>query len=51
MESFEDWFAQVQSHVECGGHRFYDMDAVRHDYDNGRCAAEVAQEILDEYND
>lgn len=49
-ESFDSWFSTVQSLVEEGGHRFTDEDSVRNDYDNGRCASDVAQDILDEYN-
>lgn len=50
MQSFDSWFSQVQSLVECGGHRFNDEDSVRADYEEGRSAEDVAQKILDEYN-
>lgn len=50
MQSFDSWFSHVQSLVACAGYNFSDKDSVRDDYDQGKSAEDVAQDIIDEYS-
>lgn len=47
---FEDWFATIALYVlDHSGFELRDQDSVRGDYDQGRSAIEVAEEISAEY--
>ncbi len=50
--SFEDWFDTLKSQVhERSGTPFRDADAVRDDYESGRSAYDVADDIVAEYGE
>lgn len=49
---FEVWFSNVSCIVlDKSGVEFHDTDSVRDDYDSGRSAFDVADEIAAEYNE
>ena len=48
---FDSWFDAVKLFTKDAGISFHDADSVKHDYETGKTAQEVADSIIDEYSD
>lgn len=51
MNNFENWYSDLLALTQAEGLNFDDSDSVRADFEAGKSAQEVADEIIAEYRD